>query len=143
TMANRRRIWIRIAFAVGGVVLACMIVFVYHFGRSDWADGILFTGDDPLPEARRPRFGPDESQPISKTHVGRTREAIIGELGQPSSEWAGHYGLSPRSHLHNHKGARTLYYHWPSGAFYASVCEVEGEDIRFSSDWVPEGWVID
>jgi hypothetical protein len=96
-----------------------------------------------LAERSRPRFGPNESQPITGTHAGRTREAIVAELGRPSSEWVGHYGLPSASYRLRHKGAKVLYYHWQSGDFYASIEEVNGRWICFSSDWLPEGWVID
>lgn len=91
----------------------------------------------------RPRFGWDESIPIPGTHVRKTREQIVAELGEPKSEWQGLYGLPPASFATQHAGAKTLYYEWRSGRFYASIEEVAGQWVCFDSTWVPEGCIID
>jgi hypothetical protein len=80
---------------------------------------------------------------IENTYVGKTRAQIVQALGQPTREWEGIYGLPPQDYVDRHPGARTLYYEWPSGRFYAAVERVRGHWVCFESHWVPKGTVLD
>ena len=90
-----------------------------------------------------PRFGPNESQVIENTYVGRTRAQILEALGPPTEEWEGLYGLPRQDYADRHRGARTLYYEWRSGRFYAAVERGGGDWVCFESHWVPKGVVLD
>src|SRR5262245_4659846 len=41
----------------------------------------------------RPQFGPNESRVIERTHVGKTRDQLVAELGEPTREGPWHIGL--------------------------------------------------
>jgi len=101
---------------------------------------------DPAANARRdnrPRFGPDESRPTGQTHVGKTREELISELGEPTREGPWQIGMPSQEVFDKYKGLRTLEWEWESGKFLASVHPVDGLWVCFNSYWVPKGWVLD
>jgi len=91
----------------------------------------------------RPQFGPDESQPIGQTHVGRTREQLLIELGEPTLAGPWQIGLPSQDECEKHKGLETLEWHWPSGTFLASVYPIDGRWVCFNSYWVPKGCILD
>jgi hypothetical protein len=102
----------------------------------------------PLPQLnitleRRPRLGTDESRPIQGSHVGKTREELIAEFGEPALEGPWQIGSPRQEVFEKYKGLRTLEWRWPSGKFLASVYPVDGQWMCFNSCWVPYGWVID
>jgi hypothetical protein len=121
---RRRRLWLVL---LAGIVLAGALWLLVP---NSWWES-------------RTRFAQDESRPIGDTHVGKTRDEIVAEFGEPKSEWKGLYGLPPATYAAQHAGGKTLYFEWPSGRFYASIEEVEGRWVCFDSHWVPKGWVID
>ena len=101
---------------------------------------------DPCENARRegrPQFGPDESKPITNTHIGKTREELIGELGQPTREGPWPIGSPPLEWWEKHKGLSTLEWHWESGQFWASVYPENGRWACIQSIWVPTGVIVD
>ena len=101
---------------------------------------------DPGANARRenrPQFGPDESRPIPDSHVEKTREELIAELGPPTREGPWYIGLPPMDYAEKYPGTQTLEWHWESGQFLASVHPVDGRWVCYRSFWVPTGWVID
>jgi hypothetical protein len=88
----------------------------------------------------RPQFGPDESQPIADTFVGKTREELIASLGEPTQEGPWFIGLPTQEFADRYKGTKTLEWHWESGRFLASVHPVNGQSICYASYWMPKGW---
>src|SRR5262245_51341589 len=92
---------------------------------------------------RRPQFGPDESRPIAQTHVGRTREQLLTELGEPTRVGPWQIGMPRQEVFDKYKGLETLEWHWPSGTFLASVYPVGGRWICFDSHWVPKGCILE
>ena len=102
--AQRRKVGLALAVGVLlGTGAAAPVLF--DVGGSNGPNGDFWRV---LPEADRPHFGRDESDVISNTHVGLTRDAIIAKLGLPSAEWPGHYGLF--SAPQDRPNARTLMY---------------------------------
>jgi hypothetical protein len=122
-VSRRRTLFAGVAALVLGAILAFLVPTHWRYSRLG--------------------FGPDESRPLSDTHIGLTREQIIAELGEPKVERKGHYGAPPDDYIEQHAGARTLYWEWWSVHFYASIEEIAGRWVCFSSDWVPRGCVID
>ena len=101
---------------------------------------------DPGENARRegrPQFGPDESRPIQHTHIGKTREELITELGEATREGPWPIGKPSMEVWEKYKGLRTLEWHWESGKFLASVYPEAGRWVCFNSVWVPTGVIID
>jgi hypothetical protein len=101
---------------------------------------------DPGANARRenrPQFGPDESRGIQHTHVGKTREDLVAELGDPTREGPWPIGFPSDEKFERYKGLRTLEWHWESGKFLASVYPEGGRWVCFNSVWVPKGATID
>ena len=92
---------------------------------------------------QQPRFGRDESVPIDSTHVGKTREELIAELGEPARQGPWHIGLPDAEYRAKYPLVQTMEWEWRSGSFFASVHPVEGVWVCFCSYWVPKGWVID
>ena len=96
----------------------------------------------PVHIENRPTFGADESRPIQRTHVNRTREELIAELGEPTKEGPWGIGRQPFDD-EKHKGYKTLEWHWESGRFLASIYPVVGNWFCFYSCWVPKGIEVD
>jgi len=91
----------------------------------------------------QPQFASDESEPLGQTHVGKSREELISELGEPTDEGPWPIGMPRDEVFEKFKGLRTLEWHWKSGKFLASVYPVDGRWVCFNSYWVPNGWVLD
>jgi hypothetical protein len=101
---------------------------------------------DPSENSRRenrPQFGPDESRLIQYTHVDKTPEELIAELGEPTKEGPWTIGFPRPEKFEKYKGLRTMEWHWESGKFLASVYPVDGRYVCFTSVWVPKGVTID
>jgi hypothetical protein len=135
----RRRRWI-IALAALAIVAAGVLAFVFLVSCPNPSNS------QSAPIGRRengPQFGHDESRPIGQTHVGKSRDELISELGQPTREGPWPIGNPPLSITDKFKCMRTLEWDWDSGKFLASVHLVDGQWVCFDSYWVPNGWVID
>lgn len=128
------------AATVASMLVVAVFVGIGHLSRNSPA------AVDPPADTRRenrPRFGPDESRPIGQTHVGKTREELVAELGAPTREGPWPIGSPPIEVFERYPGLQTLEWQWESGRFLASMYPVDGDWVCFNSYWVPEGWVID
>jgi hypothetical protein len=127
-MQKKRVIGGLIGLLLVAVVLAIVVLFIYPTNAQ---------------REHRPRFGPDESETIWGTHVGKSREELIAQLGEPTEVGPWLIGMPRQLVFDKHPGLQTLEWHWPSGQFLASVNQVDGRWICFASCWVPKGWGID
>jgi hypothetical protein len=124
-----------VGLAIGGLVAAALLI-----------PSPVRNALDPGANVRwehRPRFGPNESDVITDTHVGKMREELLAELGEPTREGPWPIGMPTDEKFNLHKGLRTMEWHWPSGHFLASVYPLDGRWVCFDSCWVPKGVVID
>jgi len=86
-----------------------------------------------------PAFVSDPTKVVEGSHIGRTFEQIVSELGQPNCFDTYPYGNPPADYLAKFKEMRTLRYFYPAGRFLASISLVDGQWICFSSHWMPKG----
>ena len=87
-----------------------------------------------------------QSRPSSPTkpvpddaYVGYSRDRIIQELGKPSQEFDGHYGLVSAVYATKFSPATTLVYDISGGTLYISIRPQLGVQTCFVSTWVPTG----
>jgi hypothetical protein len=82
-------------------------------------------------------------EPVSDDYLGMSKAAFVGTYGPPSHQWEGHYGNPRLDYVQQHPGTVSLTYERWTGTLYLSFEEVDGEWRCFSSDWMPDGWVLD
>jgi hypothetical protein len=77
--------------------------------------------------------------PAKDAFVGFTVEQIVERLGEPDSQFEGHYGLPNFAWARQFEPCETFTYEKWNGTLYLSVHEEEGKRVCFSSDWLPKG----
>jgi hypothetical protein len=76
-------------------------------------------------------------------YVGQTKASIVAQYGQPTCQWAGHYGQPPEDYVKQHDPAVSCTYTRATGALYISFEQKGGQWVCFSSHWVPNGIALD
>jgi hypothetical protein len=80
---------------------------------------------------------------VGGQYVGWTREAIESRFGTPTRESAGLYGNPPIDYVNQHPAATTMTYEKLRGTLLIAIEPVNGVLTCFSSDWVPNGVILD
>ncbi|HSZ58123.1 MAG TPA: hypothetical protein VK797_20840 [Tepidisphaeraceae bacterium] len=77
--------------------------------------------------------------PSDNAFVGSTKEQIIAKLGNPTTQFNGHYGLPGLGWANQHPNCVTLLFEKPGGTLYVTIEPKNGEWIGLRSQWLPEG----
>lgn len=77
--------------------------------------------------------------PRDNAFVGSTKQQIVQKLGNPTTQFAGHYGNPPSAWADQHPNCVTLVYQKPDGTLYVTIESKNGDWIGLCSQWLPKG----
>ncbi|HEV7300081.1 MAG TPA: hypothetical protein VGN72_12000 [Tepidisphaeraceae bacterium] len=81
--------------------------------------------------------------PSENVYVNRTEAVVRAELGEPSDEFASHYGNPPLDFRRQFTGEiKTLVFKKPGGEHYISFEKRPDGWIAINSSWLPAGAVF-
>ena len=80
--------------------------------------------------------------PPDQAYAGSTKQQIIAELGQPTTQFKGHYGLVPKWWVDAHPDCVTYEYERLNGTLYITVERRDAAWVGLCSQWLPAGGVF-
>ena len=83
---------------------------------------------------------PERSMARENSYAAMTEKSVRAMLGEPSEQFAGHYGLPPMKFRKQFNGEiKTLVFEKPGGAYYVSFEKRPAGWVSICSSWLPAG----